>query len=180
MIKNTIESYGSVSKFLHWFMAITLLCLLVVGFWLDDIGMPIAYKMHKTMGFMILLLVVARLIWKFNNVTPSYDGLPRLIALTAQVMHYILYALMIVTPLSAFISSNAMQYPVSFLFLFDLPSLFVSKDVELAKLMMKIHRIFALVLSWAISAHVLGALYHHFIVKDKILIRMLPNFLKFR
>jgi len=58
MLKNSIESYGSMTKFLHWFMAILLICLLTVGFFLKDLGMPIAYKIHKTIGFLVLLLVI--------------------------------------------------------------------------------------------------------------------------
>jgi cytochrome b561 len=95
--------------------------------------------------------------------------------LLAHSMHYGLYALMIITPLSAFIASNAAQYPVSFLFLFDMPSLFENKDVALAKWFMFIHRQIALILACAIVIHILAALYHHFIKKDNVLIKMLPS-----
>jgi cytochrome b561 len=178
MLKNTKETYGSLAKALHWLMAILLVCLLTVGFWLQDLGMPILYKVHKTLGFMILLLVIIRMIWKLMNVTPSYDDkLPKLMAFAGHAMHYALYALMFLTPLSAFIASNAAHRPVSFLFLFDLPLLFTDKNIELASKIMELHSVFAASLSWAIAAHVLAAFYHHFIRKDSILIRMLPNLL---
>ena len=175
MLKNTNNSYGSVSKFLHWFMGITLICLITIGYFLEDLKMPELYKAHKAMGFLMLLLVVARLLWRFGNLTPTYDNsIPKWMAFAGHSLHYVLYALMIVTPLSAFIASNAAQYPVSFLFLFDMPSLFANKDAELAKSAMWIHRQVALILALAIGAHALAALYHHFIRKDNILKRMLP------
>lgn len=176
MIKNTENSYGKMSKFLHWLMAIMLLCVFTVGYWLKDLGMPLLYKAHKAMGFLILILVVVRLLWRFGNKVPNYEGLsmPKWMVLAGHMAHYTLYAFMIVVPLSAFIASNAAQYPVSFLFLFDMPSLFDSKNTELARNLMWVHKWGAFIFGWVIGAHILAALYHHFIKKDNILIRMLP------
>ncbi len=177
MIKNTDQSYGSIAKFFHWFMAIAIICLLAGGFLFDRESFPFLFKAHKTIGFLILTLAIARLLWRFGNIVPSYDNkFPKIMTLAAHSAHYILYALMIMMPLSAFISSNANQYPVSFLFLFDMPSFFSHKDVELAKSMMQIHKFLALVLIFFISVHILAALYHHFIKKDNVLTRMLPSF----
>jgi cytochrome b561 len=176
MIKNTNNSYGSLSKFFHWFIAIVILGLLTIGFWLKDLGIPMLYHVHKTMGFLILLLVIARLLWRFGNITPSYDATtPKWMRFAAHLFHYGLYALMLIMPLSAFIASNAAQYPVSFLFLFDMPLLFATQDIDLAKKMMLIHKQFAVVMIAAISIHILAALYHHFIKKDNVLTRMLPS-----
>ena len=175
MIKNTDNSYGSIVKFFHWTMAIILLCLLTIGYWLKDLGIPALYKAHKAIGFLILLLVVARLLWRFANITPKYDeSLPKWMINAGNMMHYCLYALMIIVPFSAFIASNAKQYPVSFLFLFDMPSLFKNADPELAKQLMEAHSITATILLWAVIVHAAAALYHHFIKKDNILQRMLP------
>ena len=115
MLKNTYSSYGSVAKFFHWFIALAILCLLVVGFNLESLS-PIFRKAHKAIGFLILLLVLARLLWRFSNITPSYDAsMPKWMVLSAHSMHYMLYALMIIVPLAGFIASNAGQYPVSFM-----------------------------------------------------------------
>ena len=175
MLKNTPNSYGSIAKFFHWFIAITLLGLFITGYNLENFGIPMLRKAHKAIGFMILLLVVARLLWRFGNITPTYEAsMPKWMILSAHSMHYMLYALMIVVPLAGFIASNAGQYPVSFLFLFDMPSLFASKNPELGKDAMFIHRQAALIFAYAIGAHILAALYHHYIKKDNILKRMIP------
>ena len=175
MLKNTINSYGSISKIFHWFIAITLIALLITGYnLLDSFGIDLPRKAHKAIGFIILLLIVARILWRFANIVPAYKSLmPKWMVFSAHSMHYILYALMLVIPLAGFIASNAGQYPVSFMFLFDMPSLFSSKNPELAKDAMFIHKQAALILSYAIGAHVLAALYHHYIKKDDILKRMI-------
>ena len=146
-----------------------------MGFLLEDLEMPILYKAHKAVGFIVLLLAIARLLWRLTNKVPEYNNLPKWMASLAHCFHYGFYALMIIMPLSAFISSNAAQYPVSFLFLFDMPSLFATKNIELSKDFMDIHKLLAVVLVIAISMHILVGLYHHFIRKDNILVRMLPD-----
>ena len=175
MFKNTSNSYGSVAKFFHWFIVITLLCLFISGYNLENFSIPVLRKAHKATGFLILLLVVARLLWRFGNITPTYEAsMPKWMVISAHSMHYILYSLMIAVPLAGFIASNAGQYSVSFLFLFDMPSLFVSKDSKLASDAMFIHRQAVLIFAYVIGAHILAALYHHYIKKDNILKRMLP------
>ncbi len=175
MLKNTINSYGSVAKFFHWFIAIAIIALLIVGYNLESLRIPILYKIHGAIGFLALLLVVARLLWRFGNITPTYNqSMSKWMVLAAHMMHYGLYALMIIMPIAGFIHANAEQHPVSFLFLFDMPLLFASENEKIAKLALFIHEIVAYLLILAISAHVLVALYHHYIKKDNILKRMLP------
>lgn len=174
MFKNTTDSYGSVAKFFHWFIAVAIIGLIIVGYNLENTSYPMFRKAHKAIGFFILLMVVARLLWRFGNIVPSYNALPKWMVLGANAMHYTLYALMIVVPFAGFIASNAGHYPVSFLFLFDMPSLFADKDLELGKNAMFIHKQAALIFTCVIGLHTLAALYHHFINKDNILKRMLP------
>ena len=175
MLKNTLNSYGSVTKFFHWFIAFALLGMFISGYNLEDSAIAMLRKAHKAIGFVILLLVVARLLWRFGNITPSYElSMPKWMILAAHFTHYLLYALMLVVPLAGFIASNAGQYPVSFLFLFDMPSIFAVKNPELAKDAMFIHKQAALVFALAIGAHILAAIYHHYIKKDDILKRIIP------
>lgn len=179
MIKNTTESYGSVAKFFHWFMAIIIIGMLIMGFFLEDLKEPSLYKAHKSTGFLILLLALIRLTWRFLSTSLVYkQNLPKLIKLAAHLGHYSLYILMILVPSSAFLASNAAQKPIAFLYVFDMPLLFSEKNLELAKFMMNIHSILAIIFTIVIAAHFLAALYHHYIRKDDILKRMLPNFLK--
>ncbi len=175
MIKNTISQYGAVSKIFHWVMAFLILFMLGAGFLLDTLKIPLLYDAHKAVGFILLLLAVARLLWRLINQAPGYNkSMPKLIKLAAHLLHYFLYALMIAMPLSAFIASNAAERPVSFLFLFKMPLLFEHKNMQLAKSMMGLHQILAIIFIIAVSLHALAALYHHFIKKDDILKRMMP------
>ncbi len=173
MFKNTSDSYGSIAKLFHWLMALAIIILLIVGYSLSTLKMPVAYKIHKTFGFMVLVLAVARILWRFSNITPGYgSNMPKWMGCAAHLFHYCLYALMITVPLSAFIASNAAQYPISFMFLFDMPLIFSEKNIQLAKASMQLHRLGAFILACFVGIHFLIALYHNFIRKDNILTRM--------
>lgn len=177
MIKNTINSYGTVAKFFHWVIGILIIIMLVFGFFLEDIDFDDKYYIHKTFGFAILLLVILRFIWKIKNSSPKYPAsIAPIFVKAANLMHYLLYLLMLMLPLSAFLASNFAERPVSFLFLFDLPLIFENKNVELAKKLMEIHGVLAIILSAAICIHFAAAMIHHFYFKDNILKRMLPKF----
>lgn len=175
MLKNTNDTYGTVAKALHWLMAIAIIMMLIMGYFLEDLKSPEYYKAHKAIGFILLLLAILRLIWRIVNPVPKYDtSMPKIMALLAHLGHYTLYLLMIIMPLSAFIASNAAFRPVSFLYLFDMDSIFSEKNLELAKNMMNIHRFLAVIFIVVIGAHFLAALYHHYVRKDNVLKRILP------
>ena len=132
MLKNDEVNFGLIAKLFHWFMAITIICLLIIGYNLESLGI---YKVHKAMGFIILLLVPMRILWRLFNKVPRDDS-SIFLKKIAMLGHLALYFLMFLVPLSAFIASNAAHRPVSFLFLFDMPSLFTEKNIELAKMAM--------------------------------------------
>lgn len=175
MIKNNKFEYGVISKIFHWLMALLIISVLVMGFLLDSLNKPEFYKIHKAVGFVVLLLAIMRLFWRLINKAPEYqNSMPQLIVLAANLGHYLLYGLMIAVPLSAFIASNAAHRPVSFLFMFDMSSFFETKNIELAKNLMNLHSILAFIFAVVIIIHVLAVGYHHFIRKDNILLRMTP------
>lgn len=177
MIKNTDQNYGPIAKLFHWVMGITIICLLIIGFLLENLNYSFLYTAHKALGFLILILVIPRLLWRTNNPVPKYSkDVSKIMLPAANIIHYTFYILMVAIPLSAFIASNAAQHSVSFLFLFDLPSFFDHKDQELAKTLMNIHKLLVWILLPLLGIHICAALYHHFVKKDNIMLRMLPSF----
>ena len=73
--KNTTSSFGFVAKTFHWTISFLIIAMLVFGFFLEDfVGAPqeIAYNTHKSIGIIILALVVLRLGWRWFNIQPGY------------------------------------------------------------------------------------------------------------
>jgi cytochrome b561 len=176
MLKNTADSYGIVAKGFHWLLFLMLGFSLIAGNVLAS--MPKgpeklqAAGMHKSFGVLLLLLILARFVWRLINETPKDpEGTPAIQRLLAHAMHWALYALMFAQPLTGILMSQAAGYPVSFFGLFELPVL-LDKDPSLAQFFRGAHGIVWILLLTAVVGHAGAALHHHFIRKDNVLKQM--------
>lgn len=181
-LRNTLQSYGIVTKTFHWVMAVLIIGLLSVG--LIMAGMennPDKFKLialHKEFGIVVLFLASLRLGWKILDVSPLLPAnFDKFAKIGAKAAHFMLYALMFAMPVTGWLMSSAAGFPVSIFGLFVLPDL-ITPDKIFGQDMRELHKILAWVLIGAIALHVLAALLHHFYYKDNILRRMLPNFRK--
>ena len=176
--KNTINAYGVVAKTFHWLMALLIISMLALGFYMNSLSMgPDKFKLiriHKSIGIIILVLVALRLVWKSVNLAPLLPvSLRRFETFLAHAGHAFLYVLMFATPLSGWIMSSAMGFPVSVFAWFTLPNL-VSPDGVLKRELMEVHTVLAWIIIVTVSLHVLAALLHHFYYRNNVLVRMLP------
>jgi cytochrome b561 len=175
-LKNTKDGFGIISIIIHWLMALLIIGLLAEGLYMERISISVQklelYGLHKEFGILVLMLVVVRLIWRIENITPSLDSLIYLERLAARSMHIAFYIFMFLLPLTGWAISQAAGLPVSFFGLFLLPD-FIRPNEHLQQLFTEIHEWLAYALILAICGHVAAALKHHFIDKDTILKRML-------
>ncbi len=176
MLKNTTNKYGVVAKGFHWLLFLMLAFSVVVGNFLA--AMPKgtekleAAGMHKSFGAILLMLIMARLIWRLINVTPKDpEDTPAIQNFLAHAMHWVLYGFMFAQPLSGILMSQSAGVPVSFFGLFEFP-IFLSKDPSLAEFFRAAHGVIWILLVLAVIGHIGAALYHHFIQKDDVLKKM--------
>lgn len=163
---NTRETYGCASRGIHWLTV----AFIIAGFglaWTDVIGI------HKYVGVTILGLGLLRIVWTL--VQPSVAALdgPRWQQISAKAVHGLLMLWLVAMPLTGWTMSSAAGRPVSFWGWFTLPPL-VSPDRAFARQMAEIHETLALVGLALIAVHVVAAVWHHVVVKDDTLRRMLP------
>lgn len=183
-LKNSEEKYGVIAKLFHWVMALLILGMLAMG--LQMVSLPIGpdklwvYGIHKSTGIIILFLAFLRLSWRQVNYQPKIPEhkefrpiIVKLMEFAAKTTHAMIYLLMFAMPLSGWAMSNAYGFPVSVYGWFVLPNL-VSADPELAKKLKTLHDTGALLLIGLLVAHIGAALFHHFILKDIVMKRMLP------
>lgn len=178
-LKNTDERYGLVAQLLHW-AVVTAIALQYVWAWRVDRTDSIRQQFslineHKSIGMLILMLVLLRLGWRAINRTPRFPiEMKRWEINAANVTHVLLYSLLLAMPLTGWMYSSAAGYGAEFFGWLDIPD-FVSTSEALESIMHRSHT----ALSWALPAvvalHVLAALRHHFVLKDDVLKRMLPG-----
>lgn len=178
-LKNTQNSYGIVSRFLHWLIFLMVAGLLAVGLYMTEQDISPAtlklYGLHKSIGVTVLILALLRLVWALSNTAPKMLGLEKpWEKLAARGVHGLMYLCLLAMPLSGWLMSSAAGYPVSVFGLFTLPDLAApSKDLhEIAE---EIHELTAYGFMALIAAHAGAALMHHFVKKDRTLIRMVKG-----
>lgn len=177
MLSNTKNSYGLISKLFHWIIAFSIFGLIFVGFTMADMAPSTEkyelYGMHKAFGTVIFMLIVLRLIWKFSDKTvePPKD-LPPILALLAKTGHFLLYVFMLSMPISGILMSYFAGYNVPVFGLFTIPAA-ASTSSQLAGIFHGIHTIGIFAFVAVIVLHIIAALYHHFIRRDGVLMRMI-------
>lgn len=177
----TTAKYPLIWRILHWVIGIMVLVMLPVGFWMADRGEAglwdaltnTLYSSHKTVGFLILWLMVVRLVFRLTITPPSYPPqMPSLIRRLAHSTHYLTYVLLFAIVLLGWAGVTA--YPaLSIVGGWSLPGMpFVPVSRPLHEILFAIHGWLAIVLSILVVVHIAGALKHRFIDKDGVFDRM--------
>lgn len=171
--------YGSLMISLHWLMLI----LIVAAYATIELrGLfpkgsdprTLLKELHYLFGLSVFAMVWLRLLARFTSPQPGIvPEPPRWQEISATLMHYGLYALMIGLPLLGWLTVSAEGKSVSFNG-FQLPSL-IAENRATAKLLEEAHEIVGKAGYFMIGLHALMALVHHYRMQDNTLLRMLPS-----
>lgn len=178
MFKNTQSSYGLVAIFLHWLMALMVLGLFGLGLYMVELTYYDSwYKgsmdLHKSVGITLASLLIFRFAWRALGTQPApVKGSSRLVNKIAHSAHLVIYVLLIGIVISGYLISTADGRSIDVFTLFSIPAIQFSVDNQ-ADIAGKIHYWAAFSLIGLVILHALGALKHHYIDKDKTLIRMI-------
>jgi cytochrome b561 len=181
------QRYTAAAIALHWVIALLIAGMIALG-WIMT-GLPegqtafALFQLHKSIGITILLLSVARVIWRLMNRPPSEPAMPKWQAAVAAFVHVAFYVLIIAMPLSGWIMVSAAPSGIATkLFgsvpwphlpgLADLP--FDTKQ-GLHEPLEFVHSKLAWVIIVLLGLHVAGALKHQFVDRDGLLARMAPG-----
>lgn len=176
--KNTSIRYGSLSIGIHWLMLLLFIAVYASielrGIFPKGSDPREAMKTwHNMLGMLVFVLVWLRIAARFSGPRPDIQPAPPgWQELSAKLLHLALYALMIVMPLTGWLVLNASGKPVPF-FGLELPVL-IGEDKHLAKAIEEIHETIGEAGYFLIGLHTLAALYHHYVMRDNTLLRMLP------
>ena len=104
--------YTRTAKSLHWLMALMIVGLLGLGFYMSDLPLSPQklklYSWHKWAGVTVFLLTLVRLAWRATHQPPLMPWqMSKLQQIAAHVGHVGLYLLMLAIPLSGWLMSSA-------------------------------------------------------------------------
>jgi cytochrome b561 len=131
-------------------------------------------RVHRSLGVTIWLLTVSRLLWRtaLANLPPFPGHMVQIHRAVVTAGEYCLYGLLIIQPLTGFGATIARgrAFP---LFWGNVPPL-MPRLPALEDALFTLHQIGAWTLVVLITGHAMAALFHHFILRDETLARMLP------
>lgn len=170
------EHYTRTAVALHWFVGALVLAALTIGWIMTDMHTsPLKLEMfswHKWIGITVLTLFFVRVLWRLTHPAPPLVPMAPWQHYAAQGAHGMLYALLLVQPLTGWLYSSAAGHSVVYLGLVPLPDL-VGKNPALAPSLREVHETCAWLLAGFIGLHALAALKHHYVDRDDSLRRML-------
>lgn len=169
--------YSSTAIALHWSIAALIVIAFALGLTIDEFpkeAKSAAINAHALIGLAILVLSILRLFWRVTTPPPPAPAsLGRITLLASGAAHAGLYVLMIAIPA---IGVPPLLYRGRGLDfgLFSVASPF-ERTPEIYRPLTEIHEIASYALVGLAVAHALAALYHHHILRDGVLLRMLPG-----
>ncbi|WDS37002.1 cytochrome b [Pseudoxanthomonas sp.] len=162
--------YRSSQVFLHWatFLLVAVLVSLPYAdeFYRSMLGSRRnVMTLHKSLGILVLLLTVARLLVRWRTPRPAQANVP--LDHAARAGHYLLYAVLLAMPVSGLVFNSK---PLDLFWLVQLPPLPVSEDAR--QLARQFHLVAQYLFLALVAGHAGFALWHHYVRKERVLATM--------
>lgn len=178
--------YAPVAVWLHWIIAVLILANIALGLSADhlpdDLVRPII-DLHKSIGLTALGLVLMRILWRLSHKPPPLPRTyPRWERAVAHIAHLLLYGLILLIPVSGWIHDSAFKdaaaHPLRLFWTipwFRIPAIAnlpPAPKEALHSRWFAIHAWSAFALLAMLALHILGALKHQLIDRERELQRM--------
>jgi cytochrome b561 len=133
---------------------------------------PLLLAIHRPLGALVLMFAVVRLATRLTHKPPPFPATmspaERKIASWSE---YLLYALLLVQPLTGWAMLSAARSPIVSLGPFQLPGI-APHNIDVYAVLRQAHSVFAFLLFATFTAHVCAVLFHTLVVRDRLIDRM--------
>lgn len=177
-VRNTASRFGVVTIGIHWLVAVAVFGLFGLGYWMVDLTYYDEWyrtgpDIHRSIGMLLLMVMVLRLAWRFiNPVPPPLPNHSRFEVLAAHGAHLLLYVLVFVAMISGYLISTADGSSISVFNWFEVPSV-TGRIKGMEDTVGLIHYWATWALVVLAGLHGLAAIKHHLVDHDDTLRRML-------
>lgn len=176
MLGNTQERYGVATRLLHWGIGLVMLALVWLGWWMVglDYYSPwynTAPEWHEGVGIAVWLLALVFAVGHLVNRPPAPLPLRPWERIGAWLVHKLLYLAMLVLPVAGYLISTADGNPLDVFGIVKLPAL--TRDATVRDVATAVHTYGGYGLLGLVAIHAGAALKHHFVNRDRTLLRML-------
>lgn len=178
MLKDSSFGYGLITILLHWITAILVIVLFSLGVYMTglDYYSPWYHKgpaLHVSLGLLLLGLMSVRILWRTGNQNPApLPGINARTQLAAKLVKVLLYLLIFTLCGTGYLITTAEGQAANFFDLLGVPAT-LQLSADNVDLIGEVHEYCAWSLVVIASLHGLAALLHHFVKKDRTLVRIL-------
>jgi cytochrome b561 len=178
--RNSADGYGAIAQSLHWLTVVLVAIAWTLGTF-DDVlpkgaARAVGLFIHISAGVAILVALVARVLWRMAD--PPPQPAPTTLGVWAgtasRFAHYALYALLIAVPIAGIVLQFARGNALPLFGLAEIPSPWIA-DRTYARSVKEVHEVLANALAILAAFHAAAALVHHWVFRDRTLVRMLPD-----
>ncbi len=175
--RDSPQAYGSVSKLLHWGLALLMLACLATGWYLVELSYydPQYQQLsaaHFGLGLLLLPLAITRLAWRVHSRAPELLPMPAWQGVTVRWVHGLLLLATLALPLTGYLFTTATGSSLLLPLELEAPSLLLI-DEALTQPLIALHAYGAYGTLVLISLHALAACKHQWWDGDGTLKRML-------
>lgn len=174
-----VERYGVTAQLFHWLTA-----LLVIVAYITSVGgsetrvyapaNDFTRGLHELLGLGVFALTLVRLSWRTIFPRPKSPEMPAWMERGAKLAHWAMYTLLVLVPVTAILGAWFEGHPLTILAVGNIQP-WLPRSRPLGLLLADIHGTLGDVLIWLAGLHTAAALYHHFWLRDTVLLSMLPE-----
>lgn len=177
--------YDALSRAFHWLTAIVVTVAFILGPGgfgrLMRQGVDPASRSdivwHETLGLLVFALTACRLIWVAFRPAAPQISMEKWMHLTSKVVHLALWELLLLLPVTAILALGSESHPLTLLGGYRINEMPLVLNSPIAKMADwgDVHKFLGDAVMWIAGAHAVAAIYHHAILKDGVLLTMLPS-----
>jgi cytochrome b561 len=171
--------YGAITQLLHWISAILVVTAFIYGPGGSEERVYSAARefdrqLHETLGLSVLAIVVLRLFWRSIAEHRDPVGIPLWMKFASKALQASLYGLLLALPVTAIAGAWLEGHALTLLGGLQIaPPVTASHGIGATLAI--VHSWLGDVVMWLAGAHAAAALYHHFVLRDGVLLSMLPK-----
>lgn len=171
-----VETYDTPTLIFHWLTALLVVVLfgtsLIWNTWPRDRSLrPLMESTHVSLGILFAVIIIARLAWRFTAARrlPAEAGPSGVLS---RVMSVLLYLLLMLQISLGFVLRWVQGEEFAFFGLFSIPNP-IGENRALEHPVENLHNWVAWTIVILAAGHAVAALFHHYVLRDQVLERML-------